>query len=79
MGQYVWVYLGGGLGALARYALSTWIVGRAGAAFPWHTFLINATGSLVIGLLLTLLTESVAPVPRGGVPWRLHHVQQLHV
>src|SRR6266542_1096488 len=65
--QYVWVSLGGGLGALARYALGGWIAGRAGTAFPLHTFLINVTGSLVIGVLLTLLTERFEVDPA----WRL--------
>jgi CrcB protein len=56
IGPYVWVYLGGGMGAVARYAVGLWITSRGGATtFPWHTLLINVTGSLLIGALLTLL------------------------
>ena len=65
--DYLWVGLGGFLGANARYALGAWIVQRAGPAFPWHTLLINVTGSLAIGAILTLLTERLVADPA----WRL--------
>jgi CrcB protein len=65
--DYLWVGLGGFLGANARYALGAWIVQRAGPAFPWHTLLINVTGSLAIGAVLTLLTERLVADPA----WRL--------
>lgn len=65
--QYLWVGLGGFLGANARYALGTWIAGRVGASFPLHTLLINATGSLAVGVVLALLTERPAVDPA----WRL--------
>lgn len=63
----LWVALGGGLGASARYALGAWIVARLGGAFPFHTLLINVTGSLAIGVLLVLLTERLVVDPA----WRL--------
>jgi CrcB protein len=55
-----WVGLGGFLGANARYWLGAWIQDRWGAAFPWSTFVINLSGSFVLGLFLTLLTERFA-------------------
>ena len=67
MVDYLWVGLGGFLGANARYALGAWIVQRAGPAFPWHTLLINVTGSLAIGAILVLLTERLVADPA----WRL--------
>ena len=65
--EYVWVGIGGFLGANARYALGAWIVGRWGTGFPIHTMLINVTGSFLIGALLVLLTERLAVDPA----WRL--------
>jgi CrcB protein len=58
-----WVGFGGFLGANARYWLGGWIQSRWGADFPWGTFVINVTGSFVLGLFLTLITERYA-VPR---------------
>ena len=61
MAPYAWVFVGGGLGAVARYALGQWIVTRAdlsaGTGFPLHTLLINVTGSLAIGVLVVLFQE----------------------
>ncbi len=52
---------GGVAGALGRYALSVAIpTGIEG--FPWGTFLINVSGSAVLGFLLILLIEQF---PRG--------------
>src|SRR3954468_19908249 len=65
--EYLWVGVGGFVGANARYVISNWMVARLGVAFPWHTFLINVTGSFVIGLLLTILVQRTSIAPA----WRL--------
>lgn len=46
----------GAAGALARYGISRLVPTPAGH-FPWGTFWINVTGSLVIGFVLVLLAE----------------------
>ncbi len=46
---YLAVALGGALGAVLRWALGD--VVPDGAGFPWTTFAINVTGSLVLALL----------------------------
>jgi fluoride exporter len=61
------VAAGGGIGSLARYLLGSAIMQRYGGRFPLGTFVINVTGSFLIGLLMTLLTERFAPHPN----WRL--------
>lgn len=63
----VWVGLGAVVGANARYLVSDIVASRAGTAFPWGTMLINVSGSLVIGVVLTLLTERFLAAPH----WRL--------
>src|SRR5207249_11957345 len=55
------VGLGGFLGANARYWLGGWIQARWGTGFPWSTFVINITGSFILGLFMTLTTERFAP------------------
>src|SRR6266571_9163681 len=65
--EYLWVGLGGFIGANVRYIFGTWVVHRFGPTFPIQTLLINVSGSLVIGVLLVLLTERLAADPA----WRL--------
>jgi CrcB protein len=48
---YVIVFLGGGLGAMLRHGVNLATARLLGSAFPWHTFFINITGSLVMGLI----------------------------
>ncbi len=48
------VAIGAALGANLRYLISTWVAQRVGSGFPYGTLLINVTGCLVIGIVLTL-------------------------
>jgi CrcB protein len=57
---------GAAIGANARYWLGYWIVGRGHAGFPWHTLLINVTGSLALGAIM-----AVALAKGWGHGWRL--------
>ncbi|WP_018656123.1 fluoride efflux transporter FluC [Actinomadura flavalba] len=51
------VAVGGALGALARYGLTT-AYPLAPGAFPWTTFAINLAGCLLIGVLMAALAAS---------------------
>ena len=53
MRTYLFIVLGGGLGSVLRYWLSTFVDGRLGGAFPWGTLVVNVTGSFVIGFIAT--------------------------
>ncbi len=48
---YLFVFLGGGLGAMLRHGVNLATMRWVGTAFPWNTFVINITGSLVMGLV----------------------------
>jgi CrcB protein len=48
------VFLGGGLGSLARWGVSGLIAQRIGATFPWGTLIVNVTGCVIIGAFATL-------------------------
>jgi fluoride exporter len=65
LGKVLWVGLGGFLGANARYWLGDWIQQRWGTSFPWSTFVINLTGSFILGLFMTLTTERFE-IPKSG-------------
>jgi CrcB protein len=59
--------IGGFLGAISRYGVALWIGQRWGRNFPLGTFLINISGSFLIGLLMSLFTERFMVNPQ----WRL--------
>jgi CrcB protein len=61
-----WVGLGGFLGANARYFLGGYIAERWGAVFPLGTFVINITGSFILGFFMAYAEERpfVAPAAR---------------
>jgi len=46
------VAAGGALGSAARYGVGRLVSPQLTATVPWHTFLVNATGAFLIGLLL---------------------------
>lgn len=55
--KYLMVGIGGFLGAVARFWLGGYIGSRMGTRFPYGTFVINISGSFLIGLILTILAE----------------------
>jgi len=55
--KYFMVGVGGCLGSILRFWLGSYIGGRLGSRFPYGTFVINVTGSFLIGLVLTTLAE----------------------
>jgi CrcB protein len=59
--------IGGFAGAVARYGIAVWIGQRWGRSFPLGTFVINVSGSFLIGLLMTLMAERFTENPQ----WRL--------
>jgi CrcB protein len=65
--RYLVVLAGAGLGGLARYVAASWIMLKYGGRFPLGTLIINVSGSFLIGVLMTLLTERLHPHPN----WRL--------
>jgi CrcB protein len=65
---YLLISIGAVLGANARYLVGGWVAGRLGSSFPFGTLVINVTGSLMIGIVLTLASERlVAPWVRTAV------------
>ncbi len=67
MDRYLVVMLGAALGGLSRYVLGTAIMDRYGGSFPLGTVAINVSGSFLIGVVMTLLTERMQVHPN----WRL--------
>lgn len=57
---YLYVALGGAIGAAARYGTGLWFAANfgAGSVFPWPTLAINIAGSFLIGLIWSLYAEA---------------------
>lgn len=58
------VLAGGGIGSVLRYLVTFGVTQWLGPGFPWWTFLINVTGSFVIGIV----AEVVQTRAFGGAP-----------
>jgi CrcB protein len=60
------VFLGAGLGGMARHAVNVAAM-KLGSVSPWHTLVVNVVGSFLMGLLIGWLTF------KGNAPqeWRL--------
>jgi CrcB protein len=65
--NYVLVFIGGGLGSSLRHTINVVCAKCIGTAFPYGTFIINITGSTVMGLVAGYFAF------RGDAPqsWRL--------
>lgn len=66
MDRALWIFVGSGLGGVARHALTAWVTAKAGTDFPWGTLSVNVTGSWMIGLVGTLLAGMARP---AGAQW----------
>ncbi len=62
---YLLVGLGGFVGANARYVTAKWVGNAVDARFPLGTFLINVSGSFLLGFLGALLAERLVPHADG--------------
>ncbi len=60
---YVLVGLGGFVGAIARFLVGRWSGVLFDTRFPLGTFVINISGSFLLGVLGTLVAERVWPNP----------------
>lgn len=67
MKSYLLVFVGGGIGASLRHTVNMISARGLGTAFPWGTFLINISGSLVMGLIAGYLAFK----GEASQPWRL--------
>ena len=65
--HYLLVFLGGGLGASIRHAVNMACAKVLGTAFPYGTFIINISGSTVMGLIAGYLAFK----GEASQPWRL--------
>jgi CrcB protein len=51
------LFAGGGIGAVARFALSAFVQARAATEFPWGVLAVNLAGCFAIGVLVEAADE----------------------
>jgi CrcB protein len=56
--EYLVIGIGGVLGANARYLIASWMTHRFGFAFPYGTFVINLSGSFILGLFTAFMLKN---------------------
>ncbi len=61
--EYLWVGVGGFVGANARYVVGRAVGDRLGDAFPYGTLIVNLIGAFLVGIILTILTERLVADP----------------
>jgi CrcB protein len=49
--NYLLVFVGGGVGSTLRHLINVVCPRWLGTSFPYHTFIINVTGSVIMGLI----------------------------
>jgi len=57
--------LAGSLGTLARYFLGGAVQRLAGGAFPWGTFAVNMTGTLLFGFVWSVAEDRLVISPEA--------------
>ena len=69
MTQVLAIGIGGAIGSLLRFWMSTWVHSFVGRGFPYGTLTVNVLGCLVMGVLFVLFTErfSDSTVLRAGI------------
>lgn len=63
MATYIWIGIGGFLGANARYLVQTWAANRWGAHFPFGTMIANITGAFLLALFATITIDRMQVRP----------------
>lgn len=59
--NFLLVALGAAIGAPLRYVVDRAVQARHDSLFPWGTFAVNVTGSLILGVLIGGATAGAVP------------------
>ena len=60
--------IAGAIGAPTRYVVDELVKARFPGAFPWGTFVVNVSGSLILGIVTGLaLYHGLGPIPKTAI------------
>jgi len=60
MKQVIAIGVGGAVGSVLRFWVSTWMHGYLGRSFPYGTLAVNVLGCLAMGFLFVMFLERFA-------------------
>lgn len=60
------IFIGGGLGSLARFGVGRWMQFVLPITFPYGTLMANILSSLIVGLFIGITSEKI----ESDNPWR---------
>ena len=63
MSTWIAVFIGGGLGSLARYFVSLFSMRFLHTEFPWGTFISNMLACIVLGITVYMLKDRFVSQP----------------
>jgi fluoride exporter len=69
MKEFIYVFIGGGLGSLVRFTLSKWVNVFHNSNFPFGTFTINIIACFVLGLVIGLADQKHLLTPASRLFW----------
>ncbi len=61
MNTYIAIFIGGGLGSIARYLVGKSVMAWSGSVFPWGTLAANALSCVILGIVVALLARLERP------------------
>lgn len=63
--NFIWIFVGGGLGSVFRYLAGLGATRLLGSAFPYGTLVVNVVGSFLISIAMYLSVEAGTIPPPG--------------
>jgi CrcB protein len=57
------IAIGGALGSMARFLLSSFVLRATASLFPWGTFAVNLIGCIVFGIIIGLSEHRLSLTP----------------
>lgn len=64
----VLIAVGGAAGAISRYLIQAWVQDLSAGRFPWGTFVVNISGSFLLGLVVALAIDREVLAPEVRLP-----------
>lgn len=69
MRELILIFVGGGLGSVARFSINKWITSLHSHHFPYGTFLVNVMACFCLGILVGIADRKQIISPEARLFW----------